>query len=46
MSGRVRYIALALALSAISISQPRAANWLEKNFWLSGPRLSSRDADL
>ncbi len=38
MSGRVRYIALALALSAISISQPRAANWLEKNFWLSGPR--------
>jgi hypothetical protein len=38
MSGRVGYIALALALSAISISQPRAASGLEKNFWLSGPR--------
>lgn len=29
---------LALVLSAVSLSQPRAANWLEKNFWLSGPR--------
>lgn len=38
MSGRVGYIAVALALSTISISQPRAASWLEKNFSLSGPR--------
>ncbi|MGD0316192.1 MAG: hypothetical protein ABSB37_09620 [Xanthobacteraceae bacterium] len=22
----------------MSVSQPRAASWLEKNFWLSGPR--------
>jgi hypothetical protein len=27
-----------LALSVVSVSQPRAASWLEKNFWLSGPR--------
>jgi len=31
-------LALALALCAISSSQLRAANWFEKNFWLSGPR--------
>ncbi len=30
--------ALALALSLMAGSQPRAANILEKNFWLSGPR--------
>jgi len=29
--------ALALAFSALCSSQPRAANWFEKNFWLSGP---------
>jgi hypothetical protein len=28
---------LALAFSALGVSQPRAANWFEKNFWLSGP---------
>ena len=28
---------LALAFSALGASQPRAANWFEKNFWLSGP---------
>jgi hypothetical protein len=28
---------LALAFSALCASQPRAANWFEKNFWLSGP---------
>ena len=39
MFGRIGSIALlALALSVISVSQPRAASWLEKNFWLSGPR--------
>jgi hypothetical protein len=38
MSGRMACGALALALSVISFSQPRAASWLEKNFWLSGPR--------
>ena len=39
MLGRISSIALlALALSVISISQPQAASWLEKNFRLSGPR--------
>ena len=38
VSGRIACGALALALSVISFSQPRAASWLEKNFWLSGPR--------
>lgn len=38
MSGRIASLALALALSAVSISQPRAADWFEMNFWLSGPR--------
>ncbi len=38
MSGRIACVALGLALSAVSVSQPRAASWLEKNFWLSGPR--------
>jgi hypothetical protein len=33
-----RVLALALLLCAVSTSQPRAANWFEKNFWLSGPR--------
>jgi hypothetical protein len=38
MSGRMACATLALALSVVSLSQPRAATWLEKNFWLSGPR--------
>lgn len=38
MSARIACLALALALSVVSISQSRAANLLEKNFWLSGPR--------
>ena len=38
MSVRIACLALALALSVVFISQPRAANLLEKNFWLSGPR--------
>jgi hypothetical protein len=37
-SGRIACGALALALSAFFLSQARAAGWLEKNFWLSGPR--------
>jgi hypothetical protein len=31
-------LVLGLALSVVSVSQPRAAGWLEKNFWSSGPR--------
>ena len=27
-----------LAFCVISVSQPRAASWIEENFWLSGPR--------
>jgi hypothetical protein len=38
MSGRIACVALAMALSIVSYSQPRAASFLEKNFWLSGPR--------
>ena len=38
MSARIACFALALALSIVSSSQSRAANLLEKNFWLSGPR--------
>jgi len=38
MSARIACLALALALSIVSISQSRAANLLEKNFWMSGPR--------
>jgi hypothetical protein len=38
MSGRIACLALGLALSVISASQSRAANWIEMNFWLSGPR--------
>jgi len=30
-------IVLAVALSAVAIAQARAATWLEKNFWMSGP---------
>jgi hypothetical protein len=38
MSGRIACVALTLALSVIPVSHSRAASWLEKNFWLSGPR--------
>jgi hypothetical protein len=38
MLGRTACFALALAMSAVSFTQPRAASWLEKNFWMSGPR--------
>jgi hypothetical protein len=37
MSVRIASLALGLALSAVSLSQSRAANWFEKNFWLPGP---------
>lgn len=40
MSSRVMCFALALALGGISLSPVRAASWLEKNFWLSGPNYS------
>jgi hypothetical protein len=44
MVGRVASIALALVLVltlGVGTSSPtRAANWLEKNFWLSGPNYS------
>jgi len=32
--------AFGLALCVVSVPQARAANWLEKNFWLSGPNYS------
>jgi hypothetical protein len=38
MFGRLACVALALTLSTISVSQLWAADFLEKNFWLSGPR--------
>jgi hypothetical protein len=38
MCVRVASVALALALGVASVSSAHAANWLEKNFWLSGPR--------
>ncbi len=37
MFGRVACLALAVALSIAGLSTVQAANWLEKNFWLSGP---------
>jgi hypothetical protein len=40
MSSRVGCVALALAVSVCLLSPVRAANWLEKNFWLSGPNYS------
>ncbi|HUD87550.1 MAG TPA: hypothetical protein VMR17_13920 [Xanthobacteraceae bacterium] len=36
--GRIVGIAMAAALAALPLSQSRAASFLEKNFWLSGPR--------
>jgi hypothetical protein len=38
MSARIACLALVLALIGTSGSQSQAANLLEKNFWLSGPR--------
>jgi hypothetical protein len=38
MFSRVACVALAFSLSVVSASSGRAASWLEKNFWLSGPR--------
>ena len=39
----------AVALAAVSVTSASAANWLEQNFWLSGPRydgvLPSCDAE-
>ncbi|HEY1981838.1 MAG TPA: hypothetical protein VGH13_17315 [Xanthobacteraceae bacterium] len=40
ISGRFICIGLALLFSAVTLSPVRAATWLEKNFWLSGPRYS------
>jgi hypothetical protein len=37
MLGRIVSLALAVAFSAAFVSPSRAANWLEKNFWLPGP---------
>jgi hypothetical protein len=41
--------AFAVALAAVSVTSASAANWLEQNFWLSGPRydgiLPSCDAE-
>ena len=36
--GQFAGILLVLALCALASSPSRAANWFEKNFWLSGPR--------
>jgi hypothetical protein len=38
MYGRFAWAALTLALCVMAVSQPRAASFLEENFWLSGPR--------
>lgn len=38
MFGRVASVALVSALVAASLSYAHAASFLEKNFWLSGPR--------
>ena len=37
-AGQLASIILALGLCALAASPSRAANWFEKNFWLSGPR--------
>ena len=43
MSVGVRIFVLALLLMGASASAPAsAANWLEQNFWMSGPRYDSR----
>jgi hypothetical protein len=38
--GLLLALAVGWALAGVSISPARAANWLEKNFWLSGPNYS------
>jgi hypothetical protein len=38
MVGRVGLLALVSALSLVMAAPSHAASWLEKNFWLSGPR--------
>jgi hypothetical protein len=39
MSGRPFFLGLLLTLGLTAVSSPlQAASWLEKNFWLSGPR--------
>jgi hypothetical protein len=38
MSGRIACSALGLLFSVLCVTQLQAASWLEKNFWLSGPR--------
>jgi hypothetical protein len=38
MSCRIACVAFGLAFSTLSASQLQAASWLEKNFWLPGPR--------
>jgi hypothetical protein len=38
ISGRIACALLTFALGVVSASQLRAATFLEKNFWLSGPR--------
>jgi hypothetical protein len=35
---RIAGIALVLALGVLALKPARAATWLEKNFWMSGPR--------
>ena len=35
--GRIAAVALGFALCVTSGSQPRAASWLQMNFWMSGP---------
>jgi hypothetical protein len=37
-SGRAAGVALTLVLGLLAFSPARAATWLEKNFWMSGPR--------
>ena len=37
MPGRLPCAALAVVLGVVFLTPVRAANWLEKNFWLSGP---------
>jgi hypothetical protein len=40
MFSRVACIALVLALGVATYTPAQAANWFEKNFWLSGPQYS------
>lgn len=40
MFSRVACFALVLALGIVAYTPARAANWFEKNFWLSGPEYS------